>query len=148
MSVRILLAGLLLACIGVAASAALVDSVGLRVFLPLGNQPLIFGLEIVRQTASGAFSATVSLNGHGQALLLATLDVPISESENGLGVRFTTGLYYFEPGSLYPLPLFGGGLSYRDVLFESVSAGVAGEIVYPFALTRPLLSLSGGWSPR
>ena len=148
MGVRILVLGLLLAFVGVTATAALVDSIGVRLFLPLGNQPLLGGLEIVRRTDTGTFSGTIALNGRGQALLLASFDVPISEEENGLSVRLTAGVSYFEPGRPYPQPLVGGGLAYRDVLFESISIGVAGEIVYPFALSRPLLSLSGGWSPE
>ncbi len=130
-----------LACFGL-------RSVGVRVVLPLGGAPLMFGVEASTDLAFGIGSASFFLTSSGKALITLSGDVRLAEPGEGgeAFVRATAGLYYFDTTRFLPSLLIGCGIAYRLPVSSYLELSVAGEFLYPIAFPAPMVSLAGRWT--
>jgi len=131
-------------------SGAWLRSIGLRVVLPVGDLPLLFGLEGAADVSFGVASATFFLSSEGDTLICLTGDVRLS-SDPGPGevfLRLTTGISYFDPGQEFPTPFLGAGVSCDLRIGPSIALGIAGELLYPLSFPAPFLTVTGRWTPE
>lgn len=134
--------------IGFSGGAAGLDYVGLRITVPLGSVPFLFGIDLGTRVPSGWAFATLLLDATGRTLLFGTYEFKLAGGD-GVGTSFvvlSAGIVHFDPRVVYPSPVFGGGLSYRFDVAKAVQAGLTGEILYPLGLGPPFFTLQGGWS--
>ncbi len=132
---------------GQAAFGAGVRSVGLRVVLPIGNAPLLFGLEARGDVAFGIATGSLFLSAKGNALITLSCDLRLGEAAAAARtfVRLTTGLVYFDRSRLLPSIVLGGGLTFEVPVSPTLAFAAAGELLYPFAFPVPMVSASGRW---
>jgi hypothetical protein len=131
-------------------SGAWLRSIGLRVVLPLGDLPLLFGLEAAANVSFGVASATLFLSPEGDTVICLTGDVRLSSNPGPAEVflRLTTGISYFDPGQEFPTPFLGAGLSYDLPIGLPITLGIAGELLYPLSFPAPFLTVTGRWTPE
>jgi hypothetical protein len=122
-------------------------AIGLRVGLPLGDLPLLIGLELGVAFPVGWGVASLLIGGGGKTLFLMSYEYPlIHEDEGGSSrLRFTIGVSYFDLNAPFPTPLAGGGVAYRHPVSEMIQVALSGDLLYPIALRVPLLTAGGGW---
>jgi len=131
-------------------SGAWLRSIGLRVVVPVGNLPLLFGLEAAADVSFGVASATFFLSSEGDTLICLSGDVRLSSdpSPGEVFLRLTTGISFFDPGQEYPTPFLGAGVSCDLGIGPSIALGIAGELLYPLSFPAPFLTVTGRWTPE
>jgi len=141
---------LLVSGIASTGSGAWLRSIGLRVVVPLGGVPLLFGLEAAANVSFGVASATFFLSSEGDTLICLTGDVRLSSDPGPAEVflRLTTGISFFDPGQGFPTPFLGAGVSCDLRIAPSVALGIAGELLYPLSFPAPFLTVTGRWTPE
>jgi len=141
---------LLVSGIASTGSGAWLRSIGLRVVFPLGDLPLLFGLEAAANVSFGVASATFFLSSEGDTLICLTGDVRLSSDPGPAEafLRLTTGISYFDPGQEFPTPFLGAGVSYDLGIGPSVAVGIACELLYPLSFPAPFLTVTGRWTPE
>ena len=122
-------------------------AIGLRVALPLGELPLLLGVELGVEFPLGWGVSSLLIGGDGKTLFLIGYEYPLLYGDGGgsTRLRFTTGVSYFDLDAPFPSPLVGGGVAYRHPVSEMIQAALSGDLLYPVALRTPLLTLGGGW---
>lgn len=120
-----------------------IDAVSLTVNLPFGDLPPLFGITLRSKFPFGYGVASLLISPSGQTLIRGGAEIPLGSGGSFLAV--TGGIAYFDLNSMFPFPVFGGGLSYRGPE-HGLQFGISGELIYPIALGPPLLSVEGGWS--
>jgi len=131
--------------VGLAAAAAF-DTIGVRILIPLGRIPFWIGPEISFTTGFGYARISFFLTPDGKTLGLGSADLRLvaDPAAGETLVRLTAGLFYFDPTRAFPSLTVGGGVAYRQLVGESIAAGLSGEFLYPLAVPAPLFSVSGG----
>jgi hypothetical protein len=143
----VLVAWVILCLLGATASAVGLRSIGVRVVLPIGETPFLYGVEATADLTFGIATGSFFLSQGGGALIMGSCDVLVAGDE-GAGktfVRLTTGLFYFDLSNAWPSLLFGGGLGIEVPITPAFAVGAAGEFLYPLAIPLPLVSASGRW---
>jgi len=128
-----------------AVCAAPCRSIGARFIIPLGGLPVVFGLEATAELGSLIGSLSFFLSLRGDALLLASFDLPLDASNPGTCLRVTGGLYDFDPTPALPSLTGGVGISYYGSPLGWFGYSFAGEFLYPLAFPLPMFSVGGGW---
>ena len=133
--------------VGQAAFGDGIRSVGLRVVLPIGNTPFLFGLEASGDVAFGVVTGSFFLSAEGKALITISCDLRLGSDEAAARtfVRLTTGLVYFDRTHYLPSLLVGAGLAFEVPVSSFLAVAAAGEFIYPFAFPVPMVSTSGRW---
>lgn len=138
---------MLIGLVGLSGFGAGLRSIGIRVVLPLGGVPLLFGIEAAADVSFGAAGATLFLSSAGYTLILVNADVRLAGESRTMAtfIRLTSGLSYFD--LTRPLPSFvvGGGLAWEVKVGSAIGLGVMGELLYPIAFPVPLFTVSGRW---
>ena len=126
-----------------------IDYLGLRVALPMGDLPLLIGVDLGTKAPFGWGIVSLLLTPDGKTLILGSLEYTLGEGEEpGASMLcLSAGISYFDLRATFPSPLFGGGFAYEFLSSDGMRAGFSGQILYPFALRSPFFTLWGGWSP-
>lgn len=135
--------------VGCSAIGAGLDYVGLRLIVPLGQAPLMLGVDIGTHLSFGWATASLFISPDGKTLILGGTEVAIAgqASTGESSVKLTLGMSYFDLTAMFPSIVFGGGISYRFSVSDHFQLAAAGEIIYPLALGPPLFTLGAGWAP-
>ena len=136
-----------LVALAFAHAGAMEFTIGLRVGLPLGDLPLLLGVELGVEFPLGWGVASLLIGGDGKTLFLIGYEHPLFHGDGGgsTRLRFTTGVFYFDLDAPFPSPLIGGGVAYRHLVSEAVQVALSGDLLYPIVLRAPLLTIGGGW---
>jgi hypothetical protein len=136
--------------LALATSASGLRTLGVRLIVPLGGMPVLFGIEASTELSFGVGTGAFLLSGDGKTLITLSADVRLSStSETGSTyLRFTGGIFYFDPSRMLPSLVVGGGLTYELTLGSSIGLGISGEFLYPLAFPVPMLGLSARWIPE
>jgi hypothetical protein len=146
---RVLVLGLLLVSLSLATSGSGLRTLGVRLIIPLGGMPFLFGIEASTDLSFGAATGAFLLSADGKTLITLSADIRLAET-TGPGATFlrcTGGIFYFDPARLLPSIVIGGGLAYEALVGSAIGVGISGEFLYPFAFPVPMLGLSGRWVP-
>lgn len=129
--------------------AAGVDYVGVRVILPLGQMPVMIGIEVGTRVSFGWVTACLLLTPAGRTLLLGGIEMALTDQESpgSSFIRATVGVSYFDFTARFPSLVLGAGIAYRLSIEDAFQVGIRGEIIYPLALGPPLVSIGSGWAP-
>lgn len=135
--------------VGCSAVAGGLDYVGLRLIVPLGQAPLMLGIDVGTHLSFGWATASLFIAPDGKTLILGSSEVAIGgQASTGVSsIKLTLGMSYFDLSAMFPSIVFGGGISYRFSLSDHFRLAAAGEIIYPLALGPPLFTLGAGWAP-
>jgi len=135
--------------VGLLSPAAYADSlfrsVGIRLAIPFGELPVTLGAEATVHVGSAIGALAFFLSLKSDALLLASLDLPLEPSDPATCVRVTVGLYDFDPQPALPDLVGGAGISFYGAPLGWIGYSIAGEFLYPLAFPIPMVSIAGGW---
>jgi len=129
----------------VAHAESLFRSIGARFVIPFGEIPVTLGADVTTHVGSAIGVLAFFLSLKGDALLLASLDLPLEPNDPATCVRVTIGFYDFDPQPAMPNLVGGAGISFYGVPLGWLGYSIAGEFLYPLAFPIPTVSIAGGW---